>query len=203
MSFYENNILPHMINCLCGMKDIQKQRQKVVPLAEGKVLEVGMGSGLNLPFYDWGKVDMVWGLEPSEGMRRKAQKNLASCGGNVEWLGLPGESIPLDDNSADTVLLTYTLCTIPDWEQALSEMRRVLKPDGKLIFCEHGEAPDAAVKKWQDRVNPVWKKIAGGCNLNRPIPSCLKHGGFNIRSIESEYLKGPKIATYNYWGEAF
>ena len=202
MSFYEEHILPHMINCACGLKDVARQRQKVVPQAHGKVLEIGMGSGLNLPFYDTSKVEMVWGLEPSVGMRRKAQKNLDASAVSVEWLDLPGESIPLEDNVADTVLLTYTLCTIPDWQKALSEMRRVLKPEGQLIFCEHGEAPDESIQRWQKRINPVWKKIAGGCNLNRPIPECLSAGGFDIKAMDQDYIKGPKVAAYNYWGEA-
>lgn len=202
MSFYENHILPHLLNCACGLKDIAAQRQKVVPQAAGKVLEVGIGSGLNLPFYDQSRVEMVWGLEPSEGMRRKAQKNLNASSINVEWLDLPGESIPLEDNVVDTVLLTYTLCTIPDWKKALEEMRRVLKPEGQLIFCEHGEAPDESVRKWQKRINPVWNKIAGGCHLNRPIPEFLTAGGFDIQTMEQDYIKGPKVAAYNYWGRA-
>lgn len=202
MGIYDTYVLPHVINCACGMKDIAKQRQKVVPQAFGKVLEIGMGSGLNLPFYDRQKVEFVWGLEPSEGMRRKAKPVIEASDLDVRWLDLPSEAIPLEDNSVDCVLLTYTLCTIPDWAAALGEMKRVLKPDGKMFFCEHGEAPDDSVQKWQKRVNPVWKKIAGGCNLNRPIPDCLSSGGFRIDMIQSEYLKGPKIATYNYWGEA-
>ena len=201
MSLYEKYILPTCLNLACGTKPILKQREKVVPLAQGRVLEIGMGSGLNIPFYDASKVDMVWGLEPSEGMRRKAQKNLKKAPFDVEWLDLPSEEIPLDTNSADTVLLTYTLCTITDWQQALLEMRRVLKPNGKLIFCEHGEAPDENVRKWQQRVNPVWKKLAGGCNLNRPIPELLKASGFEIEKMETRYLPStPKIAGFNYWG---
>ena len=130
MGIYEKHVLPHVINCACGIKPVLRQRQKVVPQARGRVLEVGMGSGLNLPFYDASKVEFVWGLEPSEGMRKKAQKNLANSKVEVRWLDLPGEEIPLDDNSVDTVLLTYTLCTIPDWHAALQQMRRVLKPCG-------------------------------------------------------------------------
>lgn len=202
MSFYDNHVLPHMINFACGMKPIRKQREKVVPLAEGRVLEIGMGSGLNIPYYDRDKVEFVWGLEPSEGMRRKARKNARRAGFHVEWLDLPGEEIPLEDNSVDTILLTYTLCTIPDWRQALRQMRRVMKAGGTLVFCEHGEAPDASVRKWQERLNPAWKKISGGCHLNRPIPGYLEEGGFTIRQMTSMYLPGPKVATYNYWGTA-
>jgi ubiquinone/menaquinone biosynthesis C-methylase UbiE len=202
MGIYENHILPHVINCACGLKAVQKQRQKVVPQAKGRVLEVGMGSGLNLPFYNPENVEFVWGLEPSEGMRKKAQANLDKAKVDVKWLDLPGEQIPLDDDSVDTVLLTYTLCTIPDWQKALEQMRRVLKPAGELIFCEHGQAPDASIQKWQARINPWWGKIAGGCHLNRPIPALLDAGGFKIDRMDSMYIPGPRIAAFNYWGVA-
>lgn len=200
MGIYGRYVLPHVINVACGSKDVGKQRQKVVPMATGRVLEIGMGSGLNLPYYDRDKVELVWGLEPSEGMRVKAQKALAATDLEVRWLDLPGEEIPLDDASADTIVLTYTLCTIPGWQQALEQMRRVLKPGGKMVFSEHGQAPDAAVRKWQDRINPYWGKIAGGCHLNRPIPNMLEQGGFVVEEVDSMYLPGPKWATFNYWG---
>ena len=202
MSFYENHCLPHILNIACGLKVIQKQRQKVVPLAHGRVLEIGMGSGLNIPFYDAEKIELVWGLEPSEGMRKKAQAKVKRASFEVRWLDLPSEEIPLEDNSVDTIVLTYTLCTIPDWNKALQQMRRVLKSGGNLIFCEHGEAPDESVRKWQVRINPVWKKVAGGCNLGRPIPRYIEEGGFKIKKIESMYLPGPKFAAFNYWGTA-
>jgi SAM-dependent methyltransferase len=203
MKLYEEYCLPHFINCACGLKVIQEQRKKVVPAAEGRVLEVGMGSGLNVPFYDPAKVDFVWGLEPSRGMRRKARKNIENTPFEVRWLDFPGEEIPLDDDSVDTVLLTYTLCSIPDWHSALHQMRRVLKPGGKLVFCEHGEAPDERVRNWQERLNPVWKIFSGGCNLNRPIPAYIEECGFSIQLLNSEYLPaGPRIAGFNYWGIA-
>ena len=202
MSFYENHCLPHVLNLACGLKIIQKQRKKVVPLAHGRVLEVGMGTGLNIPYYKAENIEFVWGLEPSEGMRKKAQKNLKSAPFEIRWLDFPGEEIPLEDDSVDTVVLTYTLCTIPDWQTALQQIRRVLKPGGNLLFCEHGEAPDESVRKWQERINPVWKKIAGGCNLDRPIPRYIQEGGFDIKTIDSMYLPGPKFAAFNYWGSA-
>ena len=161
-----------------------------------------MGSALNIPFYDPDKIDFVWGLEPSRAMRKKARRNLGRAPFEVRLLDLPGEEIPLDNNSVDTVLLTYTLCTIPDWHNALQQMRRVLKTGGKLVFCEHGLAPDEQVRKWQDRVNPFWKKVAGGCHLNRPIPDYIEEGGFTIQTLETGYLPGPKFAGFNYWGVA-
>jgi ubiquinone/menaquinone biosynthesis C-methylase UbiE len=203
MSFYEQHILPHVIDFACGDKVIMKQRQHVLAEAEGRVLEVGMGSGLNLRYYNPDKVDFVWGLEPSDGMRKKAQKNLQQSQVPVEWLGLPGEEIPLESHSADTVVLTFTLCTIPEWETALRQMKRVLKPGGKLLFCEHGAAPDEAVARWQNRVNPLWKKIAGGCHLNRNIPELISQAGFSIRELEADYLpKTPRIAGFRYRGFA-
>jgi ubiquinone/menaquinone biosynthesis C-methylase UbiE len=202
MSIYQETILPHLINCACGMKAIERQRAKVVPLATGKVLEIGMGSGLNLKHYDPTKVSLVWGLEPSIGMRKKAQANLQASAVPVEWLGLPSDAIPLATDSADTVVLTYTLCTIEEWAPALAEMRRVLKPGGELLFSEHGQAPEESVRKWQARINPVWKVLAGGCNLNRDIPQLISSAGFNIQQLDECYVKGPKIATYQYYGVA-
>lgn len=203
MSFYEQHILPHVIDFACGDDVIMNERESLLADASGRVLEVGMGSGLNLRYYNPDKVDFVWGLEPSEGMRKKAQKNLGRSPVKVDWLGLPGEEIPLDNDSADTVVLTFTLCTIPDWQRALGQMRRVLKPGGKLLFCEHGVAPDASVAKWQNRINPLWKKIAGGCHLNRPIAQYLEDSGFQIKHLDMDYLpKMPRIAGFRYRGLA-
>ena len=203
MNLYERYCLPHIIHLTCSSPVIQYQRRLVVPLARGRVLEVGMGSGLNLPFYDPARVEFVWGLEPSEGMRRKAAPAIACSGLEVRWLDLHGEEIALDDQSVDSILLTYTLCTIPDWRAALEQMRRVLKPGGQLLFCEHGLAPDAAVQKWQHLINPLWKPLGGGCNLNRPIPELIREGGFKIADLQSAYLpKTPRFAGFNYWGVA-
>lgn len=203
MGFYDRHILPRLIDLGCGTEPILKQREKIVPLAEGRVLEVGMGSGHNLDFYDPERVEFVWGLEPSEGMRRRAAPRLASARFEVVWLDLPGEEIPLEDDSADTVLLTFTLCTIHDFNLALEQMRRVLKPGGRLLFAEHGAAPDANVRQWQDRINPFWKKMAGGCNVNREIPKLLQEAGFEIQALETMYLPGtPRVAGFQYWGHA-
>lgn len=202
MSFYEEKILPHVINFACGQKPIMQQRQKVVPAAEGRVLEVGIGSGLNLEFYDPSKIDHLWGLEPSEGIRKKAQARATELGIDVEFLGLKGEEIPLDDNSVDTVVITYTMCTIPDVLTALGQMRRVLKPGGKMVFSEHGKAPDEAVQKWQNRLDPLWGKIAGGCHLNRDIPHLVNESGFKMQSLDTMYVPGPKFASFMYWGAA-
>jgi ubiquinone/menaquinone biosynthesis C-methylase UbiE len=203
MSFYEDRVLPHIIDKACSMGQVMKLRSQLVPRARGRVLEVGMGSAINMQFYNPEQVDKVYGLEPSEGMRRKAQHNLAKSAIAVEWLDLPGEQIPLDDNSIDTVLLTFTLCTIPDWSAALWQMRRVLKPNGELLFLEHGESPDEGTQKWQHRITPGWKKLAGGCHLNRNIADLIRHAGFEILELENLYIpKAPKIAGYIYKGLA-
>ncbi len=203
MSFYERVVLPRFLNCACGTKPIMKQREKVVPKAEGTVLEIGIGTGLNLPYYDPAKIERVIGLDPSEDAWRMAGDKAKDMPFDVEFIGLPGEEIPLDENSVDTVLVTYSLCTIPDPVAALKGMARVLRPGGQLVFCEHGEAPDEGVRRWQARVNPLWSKLAGGCNLNRPIPSLLGQGGFELAGLEQMYLPStPRIAGYNYWGSA-
>ncbi|MCH8498698.1 MAG: class I SAM-dependent methyltransferase [Marinobacter sp.] len=203
MRFYDEKVLPHLINKACTIGPIMKLRQQIVPRARGVVLEIGMGSGVNLPYYRPEQVDFVWGLEPSQGMREKARSNLQKSPVEVRWLDLPGEQIPLDDNSVDTVLITYTLCTIPDWQAALQQMHRVLKPGGLLLFCEHGRAPDHGVSKWQDRITPVWKTFAGGCHLNRNTLDMLTAMGFEVREVEQLYIRNtPKIAGYMYYGEA-
>lgn len=203
MEFYNEHCLPHLTDCACGMKALARERALIVPQAQGCVLEVGMGTALNLPFYDKEKVTRLWGLEPSQGMRRAAKGNLRRGGIEVEWLDPPAAQIPLDDASVDTVLFTFTLCSITDWQGALAEMRRVLKPQGKLLFCEHGAAPDASVLKWQTRITPWWKRAAGGCHLDRPIPALLATGGFDILEMEESYLKGvPRVAGYIYRGSA-
>jgi SAM-dependent methyltransferase len=203
MSFYDNYILPRFINCACGTKPITYQRRKVVPQASGQILEIGIGTGLNLQHYDPEKVEKVIGLDPSEASWKIARKNNPDISFPLEFVGLPSEEIPLEDDSIDTVLVTFALCTIPDPITALQGMRRVLKPGGKLIFAEHGRAPDENVRKWQNRINPFWKAIAGGCNVNRDIPDLLQQGGFNVTRMESMYLPStPRFAGFNYWGEA-
>ena len=203
MSLYEKYLLPKFLNCACGSKPISYQRKKVVPMAEGKVLEIGMGSGLNLPFYDKSKLDELWGLDPSEGLSEMAKQVADEEAMEVNFISAGAEEIPLPDNHFDSVLMTYTMCTIPEVHRANKEIQRVLKGNGRLIFCEHGEAPDKNIKKWQNRINPLWKKLAGGCNINRNIPSLIQESGFDIVDLEEMYLPNtPKIAGYNYWGYA-
>jgi ubiquinone/menaquinone biosynthesis C-methylase UbiE len=203
MGFYDRVVLPRVLDWTCGSKPVRRQRQKVVPLAEGRVLEIGIGTGLNLPFYDAAKVERIIGLEPAEQMLRRAKARSGNLPFTVEYLALEGERILLDRQSVDTVLVTYTLCTIPDAMSALESMRRVLKPGGRLIFCEHGLAPDATVRRWQNRLNPLWGRIGGGCNLNRDIPALIEGSGFVIDDLSNAYLPGtPRFAGFNYWGTA-
>ena len=202
MQFYDKYLLPKLVHLTCGQKPTMRQREKVVPLAEGRVLEIGIGSGLNIPFYDANKVEHLWGLDPSAEMWSIAQKNAAEHHLDAEFIHSGAESIPLESNSADTVMMTFTMCTIPEVELALEEIRRVMKPGGKLIFCEHGEAPDKNIQRWQSRLNPVWKMFAGGCNLNRHIPGLLEQSGFKSSDMQTMYLPGWKPASFNYWGTA-
>ena len=203
MGLYDKYILPSFLNCACGSKPINYQRQKVVPCAEGVILEVGIGSGLNIPFYDRAKVKKLIGLDPSPELNAMAGKMADKHDLEVQFLLSDAEDIPLPDHHVDTVLVTYTMCTIPDALTANKEMLRVLKPGGKMIFCEHGLAPDAKVSKWQSRIDPLWGKIAGGCHLNRDIPELIRSAGFQIQTMDEMYLPStPKFAGYNYWGVA-
>ena len=202
MNLYDRYLLPTLIDLLCGIKPVQRQRAKIVPRAQGRVLEIGIGTGRNLPFYDKSRLQQLYGLDPAAQMHPKARQRMLDAGLEVELLELPAEKIPMADASFDTVITTFTLCTIPDAVAALREMRRVLKPGGLLLFCEHGTAPDASVRRWQDRLTPLWKPLAGGCHLNRDIPALLREGGFRIVDMEQLYLPGPRPLTYNYWGSA-
>lgn len=203
MNLYERFVGPRLVEAACSARPISIQRAKVVPRAAGVVLEIGFGAGQNLPFYDAGRVERLYALEPSLAMRKRARRRLSEIAIPIEFLDLPGEAIPLDSASIDTVVVTYTLCTIPDVLTALEGMRRVLRPDGVLLFTEHGRAPDSGVRTWQDRLNQPWGKIAGGCHLNRNIPELIRSSGFAFDELEAMYLPGtPKFAGYNYWGRA-
>ena len=202
MNIYDRYLLPPLTNLACSSKPARRQREKIVHRAYGDVLEIGFGGGLNLPHYDSNKVRRVFGLEPSAGMRESARARIEASDIDVEMIDLPGEEIPLDDNSVDSVLITYTLCTIPDAVAALKAVRRVLKPKGHLFFCEHGKAPDESVHKWQRRLNPTWRRFAGGCNMDRDIPELLLEGGFTIEDDNRMYIPGLRILSYNYWGAA-
>lgn len=202
MGFYDRFLLPRVVHFVCGQNPAMRQRAKIVPLAEGKVVEIGIGSGLNLPYYDPTRVSHLWGVDPSREMWKLAEKTARDHHIEAEFIESGADDIPLDRHSADTVVITYTLCTVPNVNSALEEVRRVLKPGGNLLFCEHGEAPDEHVRRWQHRINPIWNRLGGGCNLNRPIPRLLQESGFVSNDMQTMYIPGWKPACFNYWGSA-
>ena len=203
MGLWDRYVVPPLITLACGANPISHQRRKIVPLAQGTVLELGFGSGLNLPHYDRAKVSRLFALEPAPGMLKRARKTAASAEFPVEILPETAEALSLPTGSVDTVLVTYSLCTIPDPVTALQGAKRALKPGGRLLFCEHGKAPDPDVQRTQARIEPWWKAIGGGCHLCRDIPRLVCDGGFQIERLETMYLPStPKWAGYNYWGAA-
>ena len=201
LGWYERHLLPYLIDVACGMAPIRRQRLLVIPRAHGRVLEVGIGTGLNVPLYDRTRVTTLVGVDPALRWHRLARRRIEAAGIDVQLMGLSAETLPAPDASFDTVVSTYTLCTIPDVAAALREMRRVLKPGGRLLFAEHGLAPDAGVAAWQRRLNPLWSPLAGGCRLDRDIPALLRDAGFDV-DVQSRYLSGPRFVSYHYWGEA-
>ena len=188
MGFYERHIGPRFVRCLCAMADISAEREKIVPRATGTVLEIGFGPGLNLPFYDPAQVSRVIGVDPSEPFLKlgEAQQRVAKV--PVEIRCAPAESLPLEDASVDTAVITYTLCSVHDPMRCLSEVRRVLRPGGQALFLEHGLSNDAKVARWQYRLNPLWRPIAVGCNLIRPVAASFRAAGFTLAELEEYYL---------------
>ena len=202
MKFYDEKILPHLIDFACGMGQVMKTRAQVVPKASGRVLEIGIGTGLNLGVYDADRVSTIVGVDPAAQMQGLARQRAAAIDIPVEMIALELGQIQAADASFDSIVCTFTLCTIPDPLAALQEMRRVLKPGGQFLFGEHGRAPDLKVRVWQDRLTPLWRPLAGGCHLNRDIPALLKAGGFRLREVHSRYLQGPRPLTWVWHGWA-
>lgn len=202
MSFYDRHLLPHLMNMTMGAGILDEHRQRAASAAKGQVLELGFGSGANLPFYDPGRVSRLYALEPDAAMLRLARKRIAAAAFPVEVLQMGAEKISMPDDSMDTVLSTWTLCTIPDVEAALAEARRVLKPGGQFVFVEHGLAPEARVARWQHRLTPYWRRCAGGCHLDRQADVLLRNAGFVLSNLDTGYLGRPKTMTYLYEGQA-
>lgn len=202
MRFYDRFVLPRLVHFVCSRRLAARLRADLVPRARGEVLEIGFGSGLNLDFYRRETVTRVVALEPSEAMWQLARSAVGRSPVAVEGLVASAEEVPLADASVDTVLATFTLCTVPDPMRALAEARRVLRPGGQLLFCEHGEAPDSAVRRWQARLDPLWTRLAGGCHLGRPIPALIAAAGFAIDELIAAYLAGFRPATYHFRGRA-
>ena len=202
MGIYGEQVLPRIVNVVCGMEVAREQRQRVCAGLHGQVVEVGFGSGLNVPFYP-DAVSRVVAIEPADVGWKLAAERLASSAVPVERSGLDGQSLPLADDSCDTALTTWTPCTIPDVEAALLELRRVLKPNGTLHFVEHGLAPDEPVQRWQHRLEPIQKRVFGGCHLTRPTAELLEGAGFTIGELDVYYEKGaPKVLGANSLGVA-
>jgi ubiquinone/menaquinone biosynthesis C-methylase UbiE len=201
MAFYRDQIVPYLVNLAMRNKDLAAYRGRVVPAAEGRVLEIGIGSGLNLPFYS-PNVQHVIGLDPSSKLLAMARRSDRPATRLVEFVKGSAEAIPLEDASVDTVVMTWTLCSVPDAARALADIRRVLRRDGRLLFVEHGRAGDPNVVRWQDRLTPCWKHLAGGCHLNRAIATLINGAGFQFERLATGYMRGPKPMTFMYEGSA-
>jgi SAM-dependent methyltransferase len=201
MGLYEEQVLPRVIDVMLGSKEMVPLRERVTAGVDGEVLEVGFGSGRNVPFYP-ATTTRVRAVDPATVGRKLAAERVAASPVPVEYVGLDGEALPLPDESVDHVLTTWTLCTIPDVDRALDEIRRVLRPGGALHFLEHGRSPDAKVAVWQDRLTPLQRRIAGGCHLNRPIDDLVRGAGLEIRTLDRYYLRGPKTLGFMYEGVA-
>lgn len=205
MGLWDRYFVPALVSCACATKPIMKQRQKVVPRAHGHVLELGSGAGANFPFYDKTRVERLYAVEPSPGMMARAHAAAADSGltDRTEFLEMGAEHLPLRDASIDTAVITFVLCTIPDWQGALAEVRRVVKPGGHVLFSEHGLAPDSDVATWQRRLEPVWRPLAGGCHLTRSPAAMLAGSGFRLEGAETMYLPStPRVAGFVTWGSA-
>jgi SAM-dependent methyltransferase len=202
-SLYDRWILPKLLTCACSSPPMMKQRAKIVPRAEGRVLELGIGMGLNLRFYDPARVREVLGVDPSPELRARAEAADRDSRLSVRVEDGTAEALPFDDGSFDTVVCTFTLCSVHTPPDALVEARRVLKPGGRLLFCEHGLAPDPEVARWQRRIEPVWKRLAGGCHLTRPVSGSIAAGGFRLEDVDRMYVpRTPRFAGWNEWGAA-
>jgi ubiquinone/menaquinone biosynthesis C-methylase UbiE len=203
MRFYKDHVYPYLVSWLGNPKPIEKIRQRLLPLAEGDVLEIGVGPGMNFTLYDPARVNKVYALEPNPGMLRRAQEKRRYSKLDIEFVDLPGERIPLSGASVDTVVSTFTLCTIPGVGDAIQGINRVLKRGGKFIFFEHGRSPDPQVQRWQRRSEPLFRWAFEGCHVTRDIPCLIRKGGFQIREIEEGYLVPfPKSGSYCWWGVA-
>jgi ubiquinone/menaquinone biosynthesis C-methylase UbiE len=203
VSFYDRHILPRLIACGCGAKPIMRQRAKIVPRARGRVLELGIGGGLNLAFYDPAQVGSVTGVDPSQALRRRAMAADRPVGLAVEVLDGVAEALPFDDDIFDTIVCTFTLCSVRDPARVLAEARRVLRPGGELLFSEHGLAPEASVQRWQRRLEPLQVALAGGCHLTRPVAASIAAAGFTLSGVETMYLPGiPRPMGWCEWGAA-
>jgi ubiquinone/menaquinone biosynthesis C-methylase UbiE len=201
MGLYARFVLPGLIDLAMRQPAIHEYRRRVAPAASGRVLEIGVGSGLNLPLYQSG-VSEVIGIDPSDRLLERAKRRAAGAAAPVSLRRGTATALDVADASIDTLVMTWTLCSIPDPLAALREMRRVLKPGGRLLFVEHGLSPDAGVARWQHRLTPLWRRLAGGCHLDRPIGDLMRTAGFDLPELETGYAPGPRPTGYMYEGRA-
>jgi ubiquinone/menaquinone biosynthesis C-methylase UbiE len=202
-AWYEANIMPRLITCACSQGQVMKRRAAVVPRARGDVFELGCGGGINHAFYDPAAITSYAGIDPHEGLLEGARAAARAKGWAADLRQGRGEAIPFADASFDSVVCTFTLCSVDDPAQVMAELRRILRPGGQMLFCEHGRAPDAGVRSWQERIEPVWKRLAGGCHLTRPIASALAGAGFSVETLGEGYTpKAPRFAGWMEWGVA-
>ena len=202
-AWYDRHVMPRLITAACGQDGIEKHRRQLIPLAEGRVFELGCGGGLNQALYDSDKITSFAGIDPHEKLLDGARERARAKGWETDIRAGVGEDIPFPSGSFDTVVCTYTLCSVDDPDKVLSELRRILAPRGQLLFLEHGRAPDAGVAQWQDRLEPLWKPLAGGCHLTRPVGASLRRAGFAVEPLGQAYLKqAPKVLGWMEWGVA-
>lgn len=201
--FYDAHVMPRMITLACGQKAIENRRREVVPLADGHVFELGCGGGMNQALYDDERVTSFAGIDPHAKLLDSARERAIARGWEHDIRQGVGEAIPFPDSTFDTAVCTYTLCSVDDPGKVMAELRRILKPQGKLIFLEHGKAPDANIARWQKRIEPLWKPLAGGCHLTRPVGASLRGAGFEVEPVGQAYLKkAPKVMGWMEWGIA-
>ncbi|GMN01354.1 class I SAM-dependent methyltransferase [Erythrobacter sp. MTPC3] len=201
--WYDAHIMPRLVTCACSQGQVMKRRAQLIPLAQGDVFELGCGGGINQQFYEAGAITSYAGIDPHGGLLNDAREAAQAKGWPADIRQGVGEDIPFPAGFFDSVVCTFTLCSVEDPKQVLSEMRRILRPGGKALFLEHGRAPDAGIAKWQDRIEPVWKRMAGGCHLTRPIGSAFRGAGFEVDPLGQGYLpKAPRFAGWNEWGVA-
>ncbi len=202
-SWYDDHVMPRLVTAACSQRAIGRRRSEIVPLARGRVFEIGCGGGLNQRFYDKSKIISFSGIDPHAGLLDGARKRARDNGWEGEIRQGVGEDIPFGDGTFDTIVCTYTLCSVEDQAQVLAELRRILAPGGQLLFLEHGRAPDAGVARWQDRIEPLWKPLAGGCHLTRPVGAALRGAGFAVEPLGQAYLaRTPRILGWMEWGIA-
>lgn len=201
--WYDEHLMPRLVTCSCGQPAIARRREAIVPLASGRVFEIGCGGGLNQPFYDWGQVTALSGIDPNPRLLLLAQEGARALGWTADFRQAAGEDIPFGSGSFDTVVCTYTLCSVADPARVMAELKRILAPDGRLLFLEHGRAPDEGVYRWQQWIDPAWSRLGGGCHLSRPVGGSLRAGGFSVEPLGQGYLKRtPRAFGWMEWGIA-